>query len=140
MAKGGKALAAGLKGNQVMMELNVAGNRLGQNMSSGRYVSDMSGVIALADVMPDMRAMTSLNLASNQLGGEGAKIVAETIKVTICTPAIIFTPFSCLSDFSIHCCCLLLSAGHGGDDKPESCGQLSSSQRCQAYCRCLKGQ
>jgi hypothetical protein len=113
-AEGGKALAAGLKGNQVMTELNVADNRLGQNVSGGRYVSDMSGVIALADVMPDMGAMTSLNLASNRLGAEGAKIVAEAIKVTICTPTIILVPFSCPSDFSINSCCLLLSAGHGG--------------------------
>jgi hypothetical protein len=62
----------------------------------------------------DNGAMTSLNLASNQLGAKGAKIVADAIKVTICTPAIIFTPFSCPSDFSINCCCLLLSAGYGG--------------------------
>jgi hypothetical protein len=37
----------------------------------------------------DKGAMTSLNLASNGLGAGGAKIVAETIKVTKCTPAII---------------------------------------------------
>jgi hypothetical protein len=61
--------------------------------------------------------MTSLNLASNKLGAEGAKIVAEAIKVTMCTPVIIMAPFSCPSDFSINCCCLLLSAGHGGDDE-----------------------
>jgi hypothetical protein len=77
----------------------------------------MSGVIALADAIPDMRAMTSLNLASNGLGAEGAKIVAEAIKVTMCTPAIILVPSSCPSDFSINCCCLLLSAGYEGDDE-----------------------
>jgi hypothetical protein len=38
-------------------------------------------------------AMTSLNLASNNLLPEGAKIVAEAIKVTKCTPAIILAPF-----------------------------------------------
>jgi hypothetical protein len=65
--------------------------------------------------------MTSLNLASNGLRAEGAKIVAEAIKVTMCTPAIILTPFSCSSDFSINCWCLLLSAGYEGDDEPESC-------------------
>jgi hypothetical protein len=58
--------------------------------------------------------MTSLNLASNGLRGEGAKIVAEAIKVTKCTPAIVLVPFSRPSDFSINCCCLLLSAGYGG--------------------------
>ena len=65
--------------------------------------------------------MTSLNLASNNLRAEGAKVVAEAIKVTKCTPAIILVPFSCPSDFSINCCCLLLSAGYEGDDEPESC-------------------
>jgi hypothetical protein len=58
--------------------------------------------------------MTSLNLASNMLYAEGAKIVAEAIKVTKCTPAIILVPFSCPSDLSINCFCLLLSAGYGG--------------------------
>jgi hypothetical protein len=81
------------------------------------------GVIILADAIKDMGAMTSLNLASNELGAEGAKIVAEAIKVTKCTPAIILVPFSCPSDFSINCCCLLLSAGYEGDDEPQSCKQ-----------------
>jgi hypothetical protein len=40
------------------------------------------GVIALADGIKDMRTMTSLDLASNDLGAEGAKIVAKAIKVT----------------------------------------------------------
>jgi hypothetical protein len=40
---------------------------------------DFTGVIALADVIPDMRAMTSLNLASNTLGVEGAKIIAACL-------------------------------------------------------------
>ena len=69
----------------------------------------------------DKGAMTSLNLAWNGLGTEDAKIVAEAIKVTMRTPAIIMAPFSCPSDFSNNCCCLLLSAGYGGDDQPESC-------------------
>jgi hypothetical protein len=33
MAEGGKALAVGLKGNQMVTELNVAGNRLGHSVS-----------------------------------------------------------------------------------------------------------
>jgi hypothetical protein len=53
--------------------------------------------------------MTGLNLASNCLCAEGAKIVAEAIKVTKCTPAIIFIPFSCPSGFSTNCCRFLLS-------------------------------
>jgi hypothetical protein len=115
-AAGGKALAEALKNNQVVTELNISSNYLG-TVDGG--TPDMSGVIALANVIPDMGAMTSLNLASNGLGAEGAKIVAEAIKVTMCTPAIIMAPFSCPSDFSNNCCCLLLSAGYGGDDEPE---------------------
>jgi hypothetical protein len=37
------------------------------------------GIIALADAIKDMGAMTSLNLASNKLGVEGAKIIAACI-------------------------------------------------------------
>jgi hypothetical protein len=40
---------------------------------------DLSGVAALADVIPGMAAMTSLNLASNELGVEGAKIIAACL-------------------------------------------------------------
>jgi hypothetical protein len=52
-----------------------------------------SGVIPLANAIKDTRALTSLNLASNNLGAEGAKIVAEAIKVAKCTPAIILYHF-----------------------------------------------
>jgi hypothetical protein len=41
------------------------------------------GIIAIANVIPDMRVLTSLNLSSNCLKAEGAKIVAEAIKVTV---------------------------------------------------------
>jgi hypothetical protein len=56
------------------------------------------GVIAFANAIPDMGALTSLNLSSNNLRVEGAKIIAEVIKVTSCAIAIILLPFSCLSD------------------------------------------
>jgi hypothetical protein len=72
---------------------------------------DADDAAILASELPDKGAMTSLNLASNNLRAEGAKIVAEAIKVTKCTPAITLEPFSSPSDFSINCCCLLLSAG-----------------------------
>ena len=41
---------------------------------------DFSGVVAIADAIPAMGALTSLNLASNYLQAEGAKLVAEAIK------------------------------------------------------------
>jgi hypothetical protein len=39
------------------------------------------GAIAIANAIKDMGALTSLNLSSNKLMAEGAKIVAEAIKV-----------------------------------------------------------
>ena len=72
-ADGGKALVEALKGNQVITELNIADNNL------ANYGADISGVVALADVIPDMGAMTSLNLASNELGVEGAKVIAACL-------------------------------------------------------------
>jgi Ran GTPase-activating protein (RanGAP) involved in mRNA processing and transport len=143
------ALADVIPGMGALSSLDLSNNKLTRGKLRDGFAAtdqdfvweqDTNGVIALANVIKDNGAMTSLNLASNRLGAEGAKIVAEAIKVAMCTPAIILVPFSCPSDFSINCCCLLLSAGYGGDDKPESCRQLASSRRCQAYCRCLKGQ
>ena len=106
----GKALADALAANTVLTELNLSSNFL-----KPEFARELSVGIR------DNRAMTSLNLASNGLGAEGAKIVAGAIKVTMCAPAIILASFSCPSDFSINCCCLLLSAGYEGDDEPESC-------------------
>jgi Ran GTPase-activating protein (RanGAP) involved in mRNA processing and transport len=77
-AEGNKALAAGLKGNQGITELDISSNRLGWK---GYGAPDMSGVIALANALPDMRALTSLDLSSNYLYYEGAKHIAEGIKV-----------------------------------------------------------
>jgi Ran GTPase-activating protein (RanGAP) involved in mRNA processing and transport len=66
-AEGGKALAVGLKGNHVMTELNVAENWLGIKVDGS---DDTSGIIAIADAIPDMGALLSLNLASNTIGGK----------------------------------------------------------------------
>ncbi len=41
------------------------------------------GVIALADAIKNNRALTTLNLAANDLGAKGAKHVAEAIKVNV---------------------------------------------------------
>jgi hypothetical protein len=60
------------------------------------------------------RAMTSLNLASNYLDADGAKIIAEAIKVIKCAIAVVLAPFSYSSDQWLNCCCLLLSAEYGG--------------------------
>jgi hypothetical protein len=54
------------------------------------YVHIPAGIIALAGVIPDMGAMTSLNLASNELGVEGAKIIATCLPK--CT-YVVLSPF-----------------------------------------------
>jgi hypothetical protein len=100
-----------LSGNSVLTELDLS-NVSGWGSTDGAGFAE-----ELAVGLRDNWAMTSLNLASNNLRAEGAKIVAEAIKVTKCTPAILLVPFSCPSDFSINCCGLLESAGYGGDDK-----------------------
>jgi Leucine-rich repeat (LRR) protein len=67
LAEGGKALAEALKGNQTITELSAAGNRLAQRVSFGSYDTDMSGVTALADAIPDMGAISSINLLKNNI-------------------------------------------------------------------------
>jgi hypothetical protein len=105
---GGETIADMLKGNSVLTELDISKNIGFAECNPVEFAQALSPGIA------GNGAMTSLNLASNRLGAEGAKTVAEAIKVMKCTPAIILVPFSCPSDFSINCCCLLLSAGYGG--------------------------
>jgi hypothetical protein len=58
----GKALAKGLKGNQVITELNLADN----NLANSGY--NMTGVIALADAIPDMGALLKLDISRNGIG------------------------------------------------------------------------
>jgi hypothetical protein len=76
-AEGGKALAVGLKGNQAIIELNIAGNELGWDANVD---DDMSGIVALADVIPGMGALYSLDLSANNLGSKGAKVLAKMLK------------------------------------------------------------
>jgi hypothetical protein len=110
----GKALAAALAQNSVLTELDVSGNNWWASPSDKGDGVGFAQELSVG--LRDNGAMTSLNLASNRLYAKGAKIVAEAIKVTKCTPAIILVPFSCPSEFSINCCCLLLSPGYGGVD------------------------
>jgi hypothetical protein len=72
---GGKALAEGLKGNQVITELNIANNSLGHTYGGG---GDMSGVVALADAILDMGAISSINLLKNQIPVKQAQ---ELVKI-----------------------------------------------------------
>ena len=76
-ADGGKALAKGLKGNTGITELDISSNYLGV---ASNYEPDMSGVIALADAIPDMGAMTKFDISSNEIRAEGGKALAEGLK------------------------------------------------------------
>jgi hypothetical protein len=97
-------LASELSDKRAMAVLNLANNRLGKLVlpegwseskgcawlygythTDGREQKEApegakcEGIIALANVIPDMGAMTSLNLASNELGVEGAKAIAACL-------------------------------------------------------------
>ena len=111
-----KALVSILKEHPTLKSL--CGNRGDETeLNMNGKMKGAADAIMLVPEIIDNGALTSLNLASNRLEAEGAKIVAEAIKVTKCTTVIILVPLSCPSDFSINCCCLLLSAGYEGDDE-----------------------
>ena len=61
-AEGTKLLAAALKGNQIVTELNISSN----NMNYGSAWGDMSGIIALVNVISDMGAMSSFTFGDRQ--------------------------------------------------------------------------
>jgi hypothetical protein len=66
-ADGGKALAEGLKGNTVITELDISSNNLSEDADCE---PDMSGVIALANIIPDMRSLIKLNTNYNRIPSE----------------------------------------------------------------------
>jgi hypothetical protein len=76
-ADGGKALAEGLKGNQVIKELNFSGNGLGYNSNGD---TDTSGIIAIADVIPGMGALCSLDLSRNNIFADGVAFITAALK------------------------------------------------------------
>jgi hypothetical protein len=65
-AEGSKLLAEALKSNPVMTALNISSNNM--TFDGGDSFEDMSGVTAIANAIPDMRALSSLNLANNNTG------------------------------------------------------------------------
>jgi hypothetical protein len=62
------------------------------------------GIIAIANAIPNMSAMTSLNLSGNGLGAVSAKHIAEGIEVSKCVYTAILAPFSCPLDHWLNCC------------------------------------
>jgi hypothetical protein len=81
-AEGGKALAAGINGNQVITELNISSNDIGYNTMLGRHVLsiDVSGIIAIADVISNMRAISSVNLLKNAIPVEQAQKLVKIMQ------------------------------------------------------------
>jgi hypothetical protein len=76
-ADGGKALAKGLKGNTVITQLDISSNALGLDSN---YHEDMSGVIALADAIPGMRALSVTNVMGNRIGKEQLAKLQEIMR------------------------------------------------------------
>ena len=76
-AEGCKPLADALKNNQVMTELNISNNKLGWNTN---YNADMSGIIAIGDILPTMGALSILNVKGNTLGDKGKRALGEALK------------------------------------------------------------
>ena len=96
------ALANSIKNNGVLTSLNISNNALVGEKGTGKFTEktydsdgdtdeeeeeimepDFSGVVAIADAIPAMGALTSLNLADNRLYAKGAKYVAKAIKVNV---------------------------------------------------------
>jgi hypothetical protein len=76
-AEGGMTLAAGLKGNQVITELNITSNALGLKPNG---LADTSGVAAIADVIGDMGALMKFDISSNGISVDGTKLFAEELR------------------------------------------------------------
>jgi hypothetical protein len=131
-----KELAVGISDNGALTSLNLAQNDLGQMVppkgwraedgddqapwihTDGARVeegmpegSKPEAIIAVANAIKDMRALTSLNLSSNNLKAKGAKIVAEAIKVTKYAIAVVLAPFPSPADHWLNCCCFTAIQG-----------------------------
>ena len=63
--EGAKLLAESLKGNEAMTELNLSSNLIATTPSVRD--GEMSAVIALADAIKDMRALTALDISRNSI-------------------------------------------------------------------------
>ena len=61
------ALAEGLKGNAVITELDISSNELGVD---SEFEPNMSGVIALANAIPNMGALSVANVMGDHIGKE----------------------------------------------------------------------
>jgi Ran GTPase-activating protein (RanGAP) involved in mRNA processing and transport len=109
-----QGISKGVAGNGAMASLNLSSNNLvinkwrakdndnrspwvhldGRTQRGKRPIDlDVSGIVAIANAIKDMGALTSLDLSSNNLKDEGGKIVAEAIKVTDNAMAVVWHHF-----------------------------------------------
>jgi len=72
-AEAAKHLSNALVSNQSLVELRLANNLLGCKRESGRWVSDLSGVTALAEALKQNGTLAVLDLRSNHLGDAAKK-------------------------------------------------------------------
>jgi hypothetical protein len=70
--------------NGALTSLDISDNRLGGSYDGFTLTATPEGPKAIADAIKDVGALTLLNLSSNSLKVEGAKIFAEAVKVTNC--------------------------------------------------------
>ena len=71
-----------MKAHPTLVSLcGIADDATEANLSGLRM--NVDDAVVLADELPAKGALTSLNLASNYLGAEGAKHVAEALKVNV---------------------------------------------------------
>jgi Ran GTPase-activating protein (RanGAP) involved in mRNA processing and transport len=81
-SEGLSAVSEALKSTSIK-QLNIAENNLTYNTQDKL---DMSGVIKFTEDMKDMRALSSLNLANNQLPGEYGNDISGVIALTEALP------------------------------------------------------
>jgi hypothetical protein len=77
-AAGTKLLVEALKGNTTVTELNISSNHMTGDVRGLITYGGMSGVVALADVIPDMGALTKLDISNSDIG----KLVGVAVEPT----------------------------------------------------------
>jgi hypothetical protein len=75
--EGTKLLAEALKGNQMMTELDLSSNAATYD---GNKNGEMSGIIALADTIKDMGALSATNVMGNRIGKEQLAKLQEIMR------------------------------------------------------------
>jgi Ran GTPase-activating protein (RanGAP) involved in mRNA processing and transport len=90
-AEAGSALGEALKGNAVLKELNVSGCGHLRSIDGPGFAHGISSGLL------GNRGLTSLDLASNGIGAEGATHIAEAIKVSTCVVVSQLSNNSCYS-------------------------------------------